>query len=300
MNPFRRALHIAVFAICVVVCMTGARAQVFPDTVYAWKKTTELFPLKEDWKSSLGERAEIFESFGASEVRIATYSRQGKSARIDVVLLPSSERAFGLFRTMAEGSAAQGIIGDAFAYERAAVHVNFGPFYFRVAAEEKRATQPPDEALVVRTRRLLFARADCYGSDFPLPSDERVLGSERYFPPDARAWRPLRSQVPEGLLPVLSTHAAFSAEYEKGRVGVRRLLLFFPFRQKEAAAAFAAELVQQLELRMGSRSDACALPTFFQGGLQRVVAADGGHVFFILSDASDAGCCEWARGLLRR
>jgi hypothetical protein len=296
--------------VCVSALASNAAAQIFPDTVYAWRKAGETLVPEEEWYAALGDRAEIFSSYAASELRIATYERSGKSVRIEVAQLPSRERAFGLFRAMVDGASpssgaasaavSHGIIGDAFAYERSAVHVNFGPFYLHVASEEKRASQPPDEALVVRMRRLLFSRADCYGSDFPLPTDERVLGTERYLPPDSRAWVVMRRHVPDGLLPVLSTHAAFSAEYDKGRAGIRRTVMQFPFRQKEAAAGFAAELVQQLEVRMGTRIDGCALPAFIRGGVLRLVTADPTRVFLVISSADDGDCCDWARGLLRR
>jgi hypothetical protein len=277
----------------------SAAAQIFPDTVYAWHKTDERVLPPEEWRSAMGEHADVFEAFGVSEVRLVRYTRGNKTARVEIAALPSRERAFGLFRAMTGAGISYGIIGDAFSYERSVARVNTGPYYFHVMAEEKRATQPPDEALVVRTRRVLFTRADCFGSDFPLPADERVLGSERYLVPDASVWQALRSRVANGLLPVLSTHAAYAAEYEKSHLKVRRTLLLFPFRQKDAAAAFAAELVQQLESRMYSRSEACAIPAFVSGGVQHVIAADATRVFLIITDAGDGGCCEWARALLR-
>ncbi|MFZ1729044.1 MAG: hypothetical protein WBQ23_06880 [Bacteroidota bacterium] len=278
----------------------SAAAQIFPDTVYAWRKTAERVLAPEEWKTALGNRAAALEAFGTTEFRVINLFREGKNVRIEIALLPSRERAFGLFRSLSDAGTVNGIVGDAFAYERSAVNVNTGPYYFRIVSEEKRAAQPPDEALVLRTRRVLYTKADCYGSDFPLPTDERVLGSERYLVPDEEVWQVFRTRVPEGLLPVLSTHAAFTAEYEKPHAGVRRTLMLFPFRQKDAAAAFAAELVQQLEARAGSRSEACAIPAFVRGGVQRVIAADATRVFLIISDSGDSGCCEWARSLLRR
>ncbi len=306
----RRRLVFLFFLLCLPAISPDAAAQIFPDTVYAWRKTGETLVPQEDWKASLGERTDTWNAYGVSEFRVVTYAQQGKSLRIEVAQLPSRERAFGLFHAMADGisaagnsayvSAPQGIIGDAFAYERSAAHVNFGPFYFRVATADTRTAVPPDEALVVRTRRVLFAHADCYGSDFPLPTDERVLGSERYLPPDAVAWRAMHTHLPEGLLPVLNSHAAYVAEFEKRHAGGRRTVMLFPFRQATAAAAFAAELVQQLEAYMGARRQTCALPSFVRAGVQRVVAADPTRVMLIVTTSDDSGCCEWARGLLRR
>jgi hypothetical protein len=303
-NGIRRAFQLVMTIAMTLMLLRGfassAAAQIFPDTVYSWRKTAERVVPRDEWRTVLGERSSVFESYGVSEFRQVTYVRDGKNVNIEIALLPSRERAFGMFRAVAEAVSVYGIIGDAFAYERGSSLVNMGPFYFRVVSEEKRPAEPPDEALVARTRRVLYSRADCHGSDFPLPTDERVLGTERYLVPDDGAWQVLRNRIDDGLLPVLSAHAAFSAEYEKTYARVRRTLILFPFRQKEAAAAFAAELVQQLESRAGSRGEACAIPVFIRGGVQRVVAADGARVFLVIGDSDDSGCCEWARSLLRR
>lgn len=282
-----------------IMCAQRTVAQMFPDSIHTWVKTWESVPPPEEWESRLGDESAQLEAYGASELRIVTYARGSQSVRIEVVAFPSRERAYGSFRAIA-GNAAAGIIGDAFAYERAAVHVNYGPFYIRIIPEDRRsAGQPPNEAFIVRTRRVLFSRADCYGSDFPLPTEERTLGSEQYFAPDRRAWQMLPVKGTEDLLPVLDMHAAFSAEYEKKHAGLRRTVLYFPFKQKEAAAAFAAELVQQIESRNGSRSGNCVLPAFIRAGTVRFVAADAARVFLVIADADDAGCCDWARSLLR-
>ncbi|MBR9977196.1 MAG: hypothetical protein KFH87_03825 [Bacteroidetes bacterium] len=279
---------------------TDVPAGIFPDSIYNWKKSSEALISPEGWDNAYGDLAELFRAYASVRLRTVTYTEDGRVARIDVVELPSRERAFGVFAAASGTADAHGIIGDAFAQERGAVHVNFGPFYFRVLSLERRPTIPPDRALVERTKRILFSRADCFGSDFPLPSEGRRLGSERYFAPDIRAWRTMQDLEIEEFLPMFGTRAAYAAEYELHAVGIRRGVYMFPFRQKEAAAVFTAELVQQLEQRMGSRDGDCVLPSFTHQRKRRVIAADASRVFLIVTDDGDDGCCSWARSLLRR
>lgn len=274
-------------------------AQVFPDTVYSWRKVREeVFP-RQAWTNISGVSADLIEAYGVSEWRVAEYARAGRTARIDVASLPGRAQAYGLFRFAADAASPEGIIGDAYGSRGGAVHVNYGPYYFRVTFADGRHDQALDEALVVRTRRLLYGRADCYGSDFPFPTEERVIGSERFLPPEPRIWKEAALRGADDMLASLGTRAAYVAEYATARAGVRRTLMHFPFRQKEAAAEFAAELVQQMTAHHGKRHEQCPLPAFTRGSEQRVVAAAPTYVLLLLTDAADTGCCDWLRAMLR-
>lgn len=299
----RRARSLSRWSIllCVLLLATAnVHAGIFPDSIYTWKKSSEELISPEAGDRAYGDLAELFRAYALVTLRSVTYTNAGRAARIDVVEFPSRERAFGVFAAAAGTADAHGIIGDAFAQERGVIHVNFGPFYFRVVSLERRPTLPPDRALVERTKRILFSRADCFGSDFPLPTEGRRLGSERYVAPDIRTWRAMQDMEIEEFLPMFGTRAAYAAEYESHTVGIRRGVYLFPFRQKEAAAVFAAELVQQIEQRMGSRDSDCILPSFTHQRKRWVIAADASRVFLIVTDDSDDGCCAWARSLLRR
>lgn len=296
-------LRVFVTAVFLCTAFAGAAAQsaaqLFPDTIYTWQKTREEVLPRTAWTNISGVSADLLEAYGVSEWRVAEYARAGRTARIDVASLPGRAQAFGLFRFAADAASPEGIIGDAYGERGAAVHVNFGPFYFRVTYADGRHNPSIDEGLVVRTRRLLYGRADCYGSDFPLPSEERVIGSERFLPPDPRIWKEAGLRGTDDILASLGTRAAYVAEYRKAQAGVRRTLLHFPFRQKEAAAEFAAELVQQLTAQQGRRSEQCPLPAFIKGSEQRIVVAAPTSVLLLLTDAADTGCCDWLRSVIR-
>lgn len=296
----RRAIIIVTF-LCTAFAGAAAQtpAELFPDTIYTWQKTREEVLPRIAWTSISGVSADLLEAYGVSEWRVAEYARAGRTARIDLASLPGRVQAFGLFRFAADAASPEGIVGDAFGERGSAVHVNYGPFYFRVTYADSRHDQAVDEALVVRTRRMLYGRADCYGSDFPLPTEERVIGSERFLPPDPRIWKAAALRGADDILASLGTRAAYVAEYRKAHAGVRRTLLHFPFRQKEAAAEFAAEMVQQLTTQQGRRSDQCVLPAFIEGNELRIVVAAPTYVLLLLTDVADAGACDWLRSVLR-
>lgn len=275
------------------------RAQVFPDTVYQWTKTAEAQLPSPAKGNPAGAAGEVVEAYGATEWRIVEYTRAGRAARIDCGLFASRERAYGFFRWMADNAAPEGIIGDAFGERHGAVHVNTGPYYFRISTGDGRNAPPVDPALLEQTRRTLHGLADCYGSDFPFPTDQRVIGSERYFAPDPRAWMTAPPRGTADLLPTIATRAAFTAEYRVARPAMRRTLLSFPFRGREAAAEFAAELAQQLRTRPGARRESCDLPAYTLGGTTHLVAAAPTRVLLLITDPDDTGSCVWLHGLLR-
>ena len=297
MHTIQEFLFLLTFSLAVGVM--PARAQILPDTIYQWTKSAEALLESPARGNPAGATREVVEAFGAIEWRIAEYERAGRSARIDCAQFPSRERAYGFFRWMADNAAPEGIIGDAFGARGGVAHVNTGPFYFRVSTGEGRAAASVDDALLERIRRVLHTRADCYGSDFPFPTEERMIGSERYYPPDPRVWRDTPPRGTEDVLSAIATRAAYAAEYRLARSGLRRTLLSFPFRGREAAAEFAAELVQQLQSRPGSRRGTCDLPSFTQGGVTHLVAAAPTRVLLVITDPADAGCCAWLHGMLR-
>lgn len=276
-----------------------ARAQIFPDTVYQWTKTAEALLPSPARSNPAGTAREVLEAYGVTEWRIVEYVRAGVTARIDCGLFPSRARAYGFFRWMADDAEPEGIIGDAFGARSGVVHVNTGPYYFRIATAGARNTVAVDDALVERSRRILHGHADCYGSDFPMPTDHRVIGSERYYPPDPRIWKAAPPRGSEAVLSVIAAHAAYVAEYHLARPVLRRVLLTFPFRGRAAAAEFAAELVQQLQARPGTRRGTCDLPSFTQGGMTHLVAATPTRVLLVITDPDDPGCCAWLHELLR-
>ena len=148
--------------------------------------------------------------------------------------------------------------------------------------------------------RELYRKGDCYGDDIPLPVEERVLGSERYLVPHAAAWLQLEGEGLETLRGHCEKHAAWSATYEKTRLRIRRQLLYFPFRQRAAAARFAAQLRARCEDRGREVLTSCGSPAYDLGGRRAYVALGRDRVLLVLSDRSDQGCCAWVESLRNR
>jgi hypothetical protein len=276
------------------------QAQLLPDTVYSWRKTNEQVTDLSLWKAAPGEDASMIAAYGSQAVLEAAYERGSESVRIRIVEFPSRERAFGFFRAGLKTLQAHGIPGDAFAIGKGVTDCAFGPFAVRIEATRRRSTAPTDEALLLAVKRALYRKADCYGSDFPLTVEERVLGSERYLVPDAAAWVQLSSTGLDPVRDIVEKHAAWSAEYHKPRLGIRRLLLAFPFRQPAAAASFAEALISRCGSRGRSVDEGCRVPQFVMPGAVVYIVPAAAEVLLILTDAQDRGCCGWAERAGRR
>ncbi len=291
------------FLITVLVLLSAHAAaqdmQLLPDTVYAWKKSSESPVLSVEGNTSEGT-AEMMSAYGLREAVEAMYEREDERVRLRVLSFPSRERAFGFFRVLAGDGAVHGVVGDAFCFAKRETFRAFGPFVLALETVGRRAASLPDEALLLAATRALYRRDDCYGDDIPLPLDERILGSERYIVPAAAAWSQLEGEAFDVLRTTCEGHAAWSATYEKPLLRLRRRLIFFPFRQRAAAARFAAQLRARCEDRGREVLTSCGSPAYDLGGSRAYVALGRDRVLLVLSAMNDPGCCAWVESLRNR
>jgi hypothetical protein len=267
-----------------------------PDTVYAWKRVELRAVGAEEWDAMADTNAELLRAYDVREVTEAVYVRESAAVRMRVMTLTGRARAFGLFRALAPEGSVHGIVGDAFVFGERELCSAFGPFVLQCAALGRRDPRP-DEALLLAAKRALFRQADCYGSDIPLPAEERLLGSERYLVPSPESWSALDADALSPLRELLWKHAAWTAQYEKPRLGVRRILISFPFRQSVAGANFAAQLRSRCADRGIEIPSACGTRAYrFDDAVMHVALARD-RVLLVISDVRDGGCCAWVESL---
>ncbi|MDT8322660.1 MAG: hypothetical protein RRA94_01010 [Bacteroidota bacterium] len=273
-----------------------AAQPLLPDTVYAWQRTELRSVDIASWDAMEDADGDLLRAYDVADVTEAVYVRGTARVRVRVLSLRGRERAFGLFRAMTPDVGVHGIVGDAFCFAGRETFCAFGPFVVQLTASGRRAP-PPDEALLLAAKRSLFRQADCYGTDIPLPAEERILGSERYLAPAAEAWAQFQNTAFVPLRELCRTHAAWVAHYEKPLLGVRRTLISFPFRQSAAAAMFAARLRNRCADRGREFLSACASPAYGMEGAVFHVALARDRVILVISDLRDSGCCAWVESL---
>jgi hypothetical protein len=233
-----------------------------------------------------------FDGFGAKSVW-GVYRRAREEMTVLLAECETRERAFGLFAASAEGMR-HGIVGDAFSLERAAQHVHYGPFYLYIAASGRGARVP--EEVIVALKRALFNRADCFSSDIPLRIDDRVLGSEMYFPPDKRAWTDTQLPGLEPVMELISGRAAWVARYSSRNAGAQRLLVSLPVRHAEALKALEAGIMERYATE-GRVWDECRLASFTWKTFVIHILPGRGQLFVAVVPANDTDGCAWARTL---
>lgn len=267
-----------------------------PDTVYAWQRLALQRVEPAAWDETAGARAELLRAYDVRELLEAVYVRGTQRVHVRVMTLSGRERAFGLFRAMADDDEVHGIVGDAFRFTARETLCAYGPFVVQLTVAGRRDPSP-DEALLLAVKRALYRLADCYGTDIPMPVEERRLGSERYFVPSSAAWDSVQEA---GFMPVrdlCETHAAWMARYEKPRLGVRRTLIRFPFRQPAAAAQFAERLRGRCADRGTETGTDCSVPGFRLEGTVLYVIPGRYHVLLVLGEEGDGGICAWLDSL---
>ncbi len=276
----------------------GQAQPLLPDTVYAWKRSELRSVGPADLDVLSDADAELLRAYDVREVTEVVYVQGSVAVRMRVLALPARDRAFGLFRALAADGSVHGIVGDAFSYRERELLSAFGPFVIQCAALQRRDPRP-DEALLLAAKRALFSQADCYGTDIPLPAEERMLGSERFLVPSEAAWSRLSVPAQLPLRDIAWKHAAWTAHYEKARLGVRRLLISFPFRQSAAAANFAVQLRGRGAERGAEISSACGTRAYRFDDAVVYVALARDRVLLVISDQDDSGCCAWVESLRR-
>lgn len=274
----------------------GQAQPLLPDTVYAWKRVDLRAVGAEEWDAMTDTDAEMLRAYDVREVIEAVYVRESARVRMRVMTLTGRARAFGLFRALAPDGSVHGIVGDAFCFGEREICIAFGPFVLQCAALGRRDPRP-DEALLLAAKRALFRDADCYGSDIPLPAEERILGSERYLVPSPESWSALDADALSPLRDLLWKHAAWTALYEKQRLGVHRLLVSFPFRQSAAGANFAAQLRNRCADRGVEIASACGTRVYRFEDVVVHVALARDRVLLVISDMRDSGACAWVESL---
>ena len=286
----RSSLFLA--AILLFVCGLRLHAQL-PAQSGAWQ-------LRENGKEGQGRYtfpsgtdAERVAGFGGKHVYWGSYVKGREEVAVLLVDVESRERAFGLFTAAAAtASMRHGIIGDAFAIENGIRHVNYGPFYLYFRASGRGMVIPED--LVKGITRVLFMMADCYGSDIPMRLDGRILGSERYVPPDADAWSSVQITGLEPVRDVVRGRSAWIARYNFRQSDPGRWVVSLPVRQKDALKALEAGIIDRYASE-GKAIAGCTLAAFVYKATRVIILPSRAGLVIVLTSISDAGGCEWAR-----
>lgn len=237
--------------------------------------------------------AQRLEGFGAKNPTSGVYMRGRDEVAVLLAEFDSRERAFGLFAVAASGRR-HGIIGDAFAMDRGTRHVNYGPFYLYFRASGRMAIIPDD--LVNAVTRTLFNRADCYGSDIPLTIEDRVLGSELYFPPDVRAWSDFQIPALEPVEEIVRGRAAWIARYSPRGTKLQRWLIALPVRQTNALRVLEAGILERFASE-GSAFEDCRLASYVYEDFIVFVFPGHGRLMIAVVSEDDSSGCAWALGL---
>ncbi len=235
------------------------------------------------------------EGFGGRNPLWGTYRKGRDEVVVLLVETDTRERAFGLFAASAGDATRHGIVGDAFAIASGVRHVNYGPFYMYFKAVGRRPGIPED--LIIAITRTLFNRADCYGSDIPLRMDDRVLGTEQYFPPDMRAWGDIRLPGLEPIRDIIRGRSAWIAQYSSSLPSnPLRWVILLPVRHKEALNALEAGIFDRYASE-GTVIEGCPLAAFMVGTTLVYILPGREGLLIVLTSSPDPGGCEWARSL---
>ncbi len=231
--------------------------------------------------------------FGAKSLTSGAYTRGRDEVTVLLAEFDSRERAFGLFAVAASGRR-HGIVGDAFSMDRGVRHVNYGPYYLYFRASGRMPVIPDD--LVNAVTRTLFSRADCYGSDIPLTMEDRVLGSEIYFPPDVRAWSDFQLPALEPVEEIVRGRAAWIARYTPQGTKLQRWLIALPVRQTDALRVLEAGILDRFASE-GSAFEDCRLASYAYDDFIVFVFPGHGRLLIAVVSEDDSGGCAWALGL---
>jgi len=270
-----------------------AFGQFLPSASPGWDRVPERISMPDTLRELRPAERALLSAYGARFVVTGSYSRGREVVSVFLAELETRERAFGLYAASAAKLRRHGIVGDAFALDRNTMHLNYGPYYvlFRHSMPGREA---PDD-LVRRVKRQLFNRADCYGSDVPLPWEERIPGTEHYYPPDVRAWASERGEWLQPVLDVVETRAAWVARYASGEGSGGRVVYSFFMRQEQARANFESTLIERYATDARSRDLHCGAASFFYKSWIVLVVRGKERVTLVIADMSDALSCTWIR-----
>jgi hypothetical protein len=278
----------AISRIFLLLLLASQASGQLPQSAYGWLLRSD-FTTAIEYPSGL-DRSRIAH-FSSSEVAGGVYQRGRDEVTVMLVECETREHAFGLFAAAAVNLQRHGIVGDAFAVDRGLEHVNYGPFYlyFRAA----RGTRQAPDDLRYAILRLLFNRADCYGTDIPLPQSGRVHGSEIWIPPVVQAWSPPPHPALVLVQDLIAGRAAWMAQYTSPVSEEKRFILALPIRHVQGLKLLEAGLIDRYA-RAGRPLDACKLAAYvYEEHIVFILPLRGQLVIALLS-VEDVGGCEWA------